>query len=90
MGIENTQQENISIIGKESLPFSNFNTRNSPHIKNIPPLPNLNVSVPPKPASLNGYSSLLVDGKEVYRGLWKEGRFHGRGKLSFLKWIYDG
>lgn len=26
----------------------------------------------------------------MYRGLWKSGRFHGRGKLTTENWIYDG
>lgn len=41
-----------------------------------------------KGATDSGFGVWEVNGNEVYRGLWKNGEFDGRGKLKGDGWLY--
>jgi len=92
LGIENTQLDNLDSRLKESIEDSvnSIQERRVGPKSNIPVLPSLKVMLPVKKSTLNGYSSLVIGNREVYRGMWQSGKFHGRGKLTQDHWIYDG
>ena len=39
---------------------------------------------------MTGFDVLVIEGKEIYKGMWRKGVFEGRGKYYSGNWIYDG
>jgi hypothetical protein len=37
-----------------------------------------------------GFSTLKMGTKVVYKGMWKYKRFHGKGKLTLEEYSYEG
>ena len=38
----------------------------------------------------NGFGILKSGSNIVYRGMWKEGKFDGKGKLTWSNYTYEG
>ena len=38
----------------------------------------------------NGFGQLTSGAKVIYRGMWKDGKFEGKGKLVWNNYTYEG
>lgn len=53
-------------------------------------IPAVSIPVYHKAPVTDGFGVLFLHNEEIYRGLWKNGLFDGRGKLKGYGWTYDG